>query len=482
MYEMEFAYPKLITVPMHPPGNPGDNVPPVVTIDNQRVSLVTPYFSEADSIHVFDGVEKTTSSSKSIQETEIENKLNYLTPPTPTPSQPGMFNVVIIASGYNSSNMTNFQSKAESIKDTLLNTEPFKTYVSKINVNIYSNSEDLGCYTGCDNIDRLMCCNWSSVVSAAAASGYYYDEIIVIHNTSVYAGGGFRESLDAYKLNSYNTYCAVYDGYYSDVMALHEFGHSFGNLCDEYSYGSEGYSYYDCVNCRSTCNDWSDTGGTSCQQGCKDAESSYSRPEDSIMLTLDIANFNLASIYAVYSPDGLQERLSYFTTSTTTATVTTAAISSITSTSASSGGNVTSDGGASVTARGVCWSTSANSTIANSKTTDNTGTGVFTSSITGLKPGTTYHVRAYARNTVGTGYGNDLSFSTCPDCSGDEVNLTNKTFPPGGTCECIGTSSITIGSGVIIPNGANVTFIAPMINIDPGFHAENGSVVNMRQP
>ena len=216
---------------------------------------------------MFDGVEKTTSSSKSIQETEIENKLNYLTPPTPTPSQPGMFNVVIIASGYNSSNMTNFQSKAESRKDTLLNTEPFKTYVSKINVNIYSNSEDLGCYTGCDNIDRLMCCNWSSVVSAAAASGYYYDEIIVIHNTSVYAGGGFRESLDAYKLNSYNTYCAVYDGYYSDVMALHEFGHSFGNLCDEYSYGSEGYSYYDCVNCRSTCNDWSDTGGTSCQQG-----------------------------------------------------------------------------------------------------------------------------------------------------------------------------------------------------------------------
>jgi len=93
-------------------------------------------------------------------------------------------------------------------------------------------------------------------------------------------------------------------------------------------------------------------------------------------------------------------------------TVTTTAISSITANSASSGGNVTADGGASVTARGVCWSTSANPTTSNSKTSDSTGTGSFTSSITGLSPGTTYHVRAYATNNVGTTYGSDLTFTT----------------------------------------------------------------------
>jgi len=89
----------------------------------------------------------------------------------------------------------------------------------------------------------------------------------------------------------------------------------------------------------------------------------------------------------------------------------TTAISGITQHTAISGGNV-SDGGAPVTAKGVCWSTSANPTIGNSKTTDGNGTGSFTSNIGGLAPGTTYFVRAYATNSVGTGYGNQLSFST----------------------------------------------------------------------
>ena len=91
-------------------------------------------------------------------------------------------------------------------------------------------------------------------------------------------------------------------------------------------------------------------------------------------------------------------------------TVTTTAMSAITSTTASSGGNVTADGGASVTARGVCWNTTGTPTISDSKTTDGTGTGVFTSSLTGLTDGTTYYVRAYATNSAGTSYGSELSF------------------------------------------------------------------------
>jgi len=95
-----------------------------------------------------------------------------------------------------------------------------------------------------------------------------------------------------------------------------------------------------------------------------------------------------------------------------TPTVTTTAISLITATTASGGGNVTSDGGASVTAKGVCWSTAANPTTSDSHTSDGTGIGSFISSITGLGPGTTYHVRAYATNSEGTGYGSDVSFKT----------------------------------------------------------------------
>jgi subtilisin family serine protease len=100
-------------------------------------------------------------------------------------------------------------------------------------------------------------------------------------------------------------------------------------------------------------------------------------------------------------------------TLTTSPTVSTTPLTSITSTTASSGGNITSDGGATIASRGVCWSTSANPTTANSKTTNGTGTGSFPSNITGLSPGTTYHVRAYATNGASmTGYGEDRSFET----------------------------------------------------------------------
>ena len=95
-------------------------------------------------------------------------------------------------------------------------------------------------------------------------------------------------------------------------------------------------------------------------------------------------------------------------------TVTTDAISNIASTDATGGGEVTFDGNTSVTARGVCWSTSPNPTLLNNYTSDGSGLGIFTSSITGLTANTTYYVRAYATNSVGTAYGNEVNFTTLP--------------------------------------------------------------------
>jgi len=101
-----------------------------------------------------------------------------------------------------------------------------------------------------------------------------------------------------------------------------------------------------------------------------------------------------------------------FTTSTTTPVVTTSSVTEITQTTATCGGNVTSNGGATVTARGVCWSTTQNPTINNSHTTNGSGTGSFTSNISGLTANTTYYVRAYATNSNGTGYGEQKTFTT----------------------------------------------------------------------
>lgn len=93
--------------------------------------------------------------------------------------------------------------------------------------------------------------------------------------------------------------------------------------------------------------------------------------------------------------------------------ITTASISSITQNSASSGGTIGNDGGATITAKGVCWSsTNTQPTIVNSTTNNGTGINSFSSSLTGLNPGTTYYVRAYATNSAGTSYGNTVIFNT----------------------------------------------------------------------
>jgi uncharacterized protein (TIGR02145 family) len=128
--------------------------------------------------------------------------------------------------------------------------------------------------------------------------------------------------------------------------------------------------------------------------------------------------------------------------------VTTAVVSSITQVSAVSGGNVTDDGGAEVTARGVCWGTSQNPTTSSSKTSDGTGTGTFSSSITGLTAGTSYFVRAYATNSEGTSYGNEVSFTTSPVAlatltTSAVTSITTSTAVSGGNITSDGGGTIT---------------------------------------
>ena len=131
-------------------------------------------------------------------------------------------------------------------------------------------------------------------------------------------------------------------------------------------------------------------------------------------------------------------------------TLTTLTISNITSASASSGGNITDDGGAEVTARGVCWSTNASPTVSDSKTMDGTGAGTFASSLNELSKNTTYHVRAYATNKAGTAYGNELSFMTTDILT---VPILLATTP----VSAIGQTSAVSGGIVSSDGGAGVT-------------------------
>jgi hypothetical protein len=111
---------------------------------------------------------------------------------------------------------------------------------------------------------------------------------------------------------------------------------------------------------------------------------------------------------------------------------------------------VTDDQGAAITSRGVCWSETSPATTADECTTDGTGTGIFTSAITGLSPETNYFVRAYATNSEGTSYGAEETFTT-------DVAVTydlEYTAGVGGTLT--GTTSQTVLDG---EDGAAVTAV-----------------------
>jgi hypothetical protein len=144
-------------------------------------------------------------------------------------------------------------------------------------------------------------------------------------------------------------------------------------------------------------------------------------------------NLNSATTYFALVADGNLYQIDYWYvdnvsitagTSATVPTVSTTAASSITASSATSGGNVTADGGATVTERGICYSTTSNPTTANSKVVSGSGTGSFSANLSGLTASTTYYVRAYAINSAGTAYGTQVSFTTLASGGGTTTDVT----------------------------------------------------------
>lgn len=120
---------------------------------------------------------------------------------------------------------------------------------------------------------------------------------------------------------------------------------------------------------------------------------------------------------------------------------------SITLNSAISGGNITNDGGSQIIKKGVCWNVYPNPTYANNHTYDGSGSDSFTSTITGLFPNTKYYVKAYTTNSLGTSYGNEISFTTL------------KTVPTvvTGSINELSSYAVLINMNIISDGGVTIT-------------------------
>jgi uncharacterized protein (TIGR02145 family) len=131
-------------------------------------------------------------------------------------------------------------------------------------------------------------------------------------------------------------------------------------------------------------------------------------------ITMSNLNANTAYYYRTYVINGIGTTLGgidSFVTLQGAPTVTTTAISNNTDLTALSGGAVTNNGGSAITVTGICWATTTNPTISNLKTSDSVPSNSFSDTLTNLTVGTTYYVRAYATNSNGTGYGNQITFT-----------------------------------------------------------------------
>jgi uncharacterized protein (TIGR02145 family) len=143
---------------------------------------------------------------------------------------------------------------------------------------------------------------------------------------------------------------------------------------------------------------------------------------------------------------GYGDQVSFTTTQVELPALSTTEVTSITQTTAISGGSITTENGGQITVSGICWGITENPTIVENKTTDGTGSGSFISNVTGLQPGIYYYVRAYATNSAGTAYGNNINFTTSPGIP----SLTTTAIKSIASISALSGGTITSNGGISV--------------------------------
>jgi len=273
-------------------------------------------------------------------------------------------------------------------------------------------------------------CEYSFEYSHGTVTGSTVNAIIFRHNTCRFAGEGWAHNQryrTAYGVhmktgNQYPTYtnCYLKNNIFSDAT---EYAH-YHQLSGGYTHFDYDYNMYDVSavakigsSVYTTLAQWTSATGDDVHSLSGDPEF-VSSTDPHLLATSDAINkgTGLGVNYDFYGNVRVTVEMgavAYDGGEPPVATVTTSSITDkdFDAGTASGGGEVTSEGISAVTARGVCWNTTGNPTTGDDYTTDGSGLGAFSSSITGLTAGLTYYVRAYATNTEGTSYGSQVQFT-----------------------------------------------------------------------
>ncbi len=238
-----------------------------------------PYY-EVNERKILKELENYDASITTLSIIELESstqciKLNYAGDPK------NKLDILFIGDNYLDSDKAKFANDVNIFINKLLEYEPFKSQKNKINFYRIDNTQDLVCKYNCRDIERLICCDNSKIEKVAVHCPH--DQIFVIVNDDKYGGSG-------------GTYSISYRG--DPRVGIHEFGHSFGELSDEYSYGiscqnCDDINFDSIVNCdtESSCPKWLNLQNTNCVNGC--TYNNWYRPREYNSMMLDLnGDFN----------------------------------------------------------------------------------------------------------------------------------------------------------------------------------------------
>ena len=231
LFAVTFEPPLLIMSPPPLPGDRGEEA--FLTLQETDFALILPYSRLASRVDI---VDPRGITHLSIGVHEMKDRTERWPPIAPRPVKaglvPGAFKILFIGDDYTTADLPLFQSDVLAHSALLLSVEPFATYAAEMETLRLDNTQDLGCYHH-PVMTRLILCDHTKVLAVASASPY--DEIIVLVNDDEYGGSG----LITIGGGGSTTYAVAYHDVnaWGRQVTVHEFGHSFGGLMDEYESG-----------------------------------------------------------------------------------------------------------------------------------------------------------------------------------------------------------------------------------------------------